>query len=416
MKFNIKKRKTENLNKREDETEIMTEPSETIEVESTEIEEKIQEKANEEMEEKSSVAENRTQLNNDLSAFQPTEDQFGVFWKYMQVPTITDIDYNGRDLWITDLEKGKHRVEEEITPLFLEQFAHNIGNAGNKHFNKAHQVLEVDVNDLRISILHDSVAMTGTSVCIRKSPAIVRNSIESLLENNFCPKKILHLLINCVQIGLNFVTGGEPGHGKTEFTKFLMQFIPNNQRVITIEDSLEIHYSSINPDGDCLEIKVDDKFTYTDAIKASLRQNPKWLVLSEARSTEVTSLIEQWSTGVKGFSTIHLDDLRKLPERIQNMMNDVNDADRMENRIYQFVNVGILVRMFEDSSGNLRRYIDQMCFYCREDNENKIYMLVKNGELFSEELPRGIKKKFRLNGIANPFVCENIEQYISEGK
>ncbi len=59
---------------------------------------------------------------------------------------------------------------------------------------------------------------------------------------------------------------------------------------------------------------------------------------------EVTSLIEQWSTGVNGITTIHLDDLRKLPDRIENMMNDVNDASRLENRIYRYVNVGVLIR------------------------------------------------------------------------
>ena len=148
------------------------------------------------------------------------------------------------------------------------------------------------------------------------------------------------LLINCVTAGMNFVIGGEPGSGKTEFVKFLMQFIPLEKRVITIEDSLEIHYSEINPDADAVELRVGEDFSYTDAIKACLRQNPMWLVLSEARSVEVTSPIEQWSTGVNGITTIHLDDLRKLPDRIENMMNDVNDASRLENRIYRYVNVG----------------------------------------------------------------------------
>ena len=64
--------------------------------------------------------------------------------------------------------------------------------------------------------------------------------------------------------------------------------------MITIEDSLEIHYSEINPEADAVELRVGEDFSYTDAIKACLRQNPMWLVLSEARSVEVTSLIEQW--------------------------------------------------------------------------------------------------------------------------
>lgn len=353
---------------------------------------------------------------NDLQNFQPSEEQFGLFWKYIQEPNITDIDYNGNDLWITDLEKGHYKVDEEIPVQFLEQFTHNIANCVNKQFNKANKVLEADTSELRISILHNSVAMSGTSVCIRKSPPIIRNKIKDMIDSGYCTEPILNLLINCVLAGMNFVTGGEPGHGKTEFTKFLMQFIPITQRVITIEDSLEIHYSAINPGADCVEMRVEDDFDYTAAIKASLRQNPKWLILSEARSVEVTSLLEQWSTGVKGFTTIHLDDLRKLPDRIQNMMDNVNDADRMENRIYRYVNVGVLICKRENPDGSVQRYIDQMGFYSRENHKNKVYMLVKDGEVVSEEIPLDIQKKLQRAAINDPFKCEYMKQYIEEGR
>lgn len=353
---------------------------------------------------------------NDLEKFQLTAEQFGVFWKYIRQAEVTDIDYNGSDLWISDLVKGHYKAEEEITEQFLEQFTHNISNCVNKQFNKANRVLEADTKELRVSILHNSVAMSGTSVCIRKSPPVLRNTISDMLKDGFCTERMLSLLINCVQAGMNFVTGGEPGHGKTEFTKFLMQFIPASQRVITIEDSLEIHYSAINPGSDCVEIRVDEDFDYTAAIKASLRQNPKWLVLSEARSVEVTSLLEQWSTGVKGFTTIHLDDLRKLPDRIQNMMDNINDADRMENRIYRYVNVGVLVRKKEKEDGSVQRYIDQLCFFSREENENKIYMLMKDGEVVSEKLPPDILKRFEREQIANPFDCPKLQAYRKEGR
>ena len=89
---------------------------------------------------------------------------------------------------------------------------------------------------------------------------------------------------------------------------------------------------------------------------------------------EVTSLLEQWSTGVHGFTTIHLDDVRKLPDRILNMMNNVNDAQRMENRIYRYVNAAVLIRKIESSDGKVRRYIDQLCFFSREEGKNRIYM------------------------------------------
>lgn len=352
----------------------------------------------------------------EVITFEPNKEQFGVFWKYIAEPNVTDVDYNGSELWITDIKRGRYRARERITEQFIDVFAHNISNCVNRQFNNANKVLEADTRELRISIIHNSAATSGISICIRKSPCIVRNHIGEMLTEEYCQERMLHLLINCVLAGMNFVFGGEPGAGKTECAKFFMQFIPKEDRVITIEDSLEIHYTDINPGADAVELRIGPGFTYTDAIKASLRQNPKWLMLSEARSLEVTSLLEQWSTGVNGFTTIHLDDVRKLPDRIQNMMNNVNDADRMENRIYRYVNVGILIRRIRRPDGSIRRYMDQVCFYSREETVNRIYMLVKDGELISEDLPPEIRRKFHYAGIADPFVCENWQKYLKEGK
>lgn len=348
--------------------------------------------------------------------FEPTEEQFGVFWKYINEPDVTDIDYNGSRLWITDLKKGRYVAEEQITDQFLSSFTHNIANAVNKQFNNANKVLEADTKELRISIVHPAVAASGLSICIRKSPAIVRNTIDGMIKSGYCPERILHLLINCVLVKMNFVFGGEPGAGKTECAKFFMQFIPKEDRVITIEDSLEIHYPDINPGADAVELRIMPGFSYTDAIKICLRQNPKWLMLSEARSVEVTYLLEAWSTGVCGFTTIHLDDLRKLPDRIQNMMSDSRDADRMENRIYRYVNIGILIRRQKESDGSVRRYIDQLCFYSREEHKNKVYMIIKDGEVVSEGLPPDIIRKLKYAGINDPFHCKEFEAYRKGGK
>lgn len=352
----------------------------------------------------------------EVITFEPTEEQFGVLWKYLLEPGVTDVDYNGKELWITDLKMGRYRAKEELSEQFISTFTHNISNCVNKQFNNANKVLEADTKELRISIIHDSVAASGISICIRKSPCIVRSNIRSMLREEYCPERMLHLLMNCVLAGMNFVFGGEPGAGKTECAKFFMQFIPKEERVITIEDSLEIHYADINPGADAVELRIAPGFTYTDAIKASLRQNPKWLMLSEARSVEVTSLLEQWSTGVSGFTTIHLDDVRKLPDRIQNMMSDSRDAERMENRIYRYVNVGILIRRIRQRDGRIRRYIDQLCFYSREGQENRIYMLMEDGEVVSEELPPEILKRFGQAGIKEPFTCVNWQKYLREGK
>jgi len=334
-----------------------------------------------------------------------TETEFGPFYPYIQDKNITDIDFNGKTLWVTDLKKGRYKAKAEVPEEFVERFTHRIANRVNKPFNRANNVLEAETNELRISIVHESAAVSGRSICIRKSLPKVRHTVESMLDSSYCSIEVLSLLINCVKAKMNFAFCGEPGVGKTECAKFFSRFIPANQRAITIEDNLEMHFHEINPENDCVELQVSKELSYTDAIKLCLRQNPKWIILSEARSTEVQYLLEQWSTGVYGFTTLHLDDLRNLPDRIMNMIGRSRDADRLENYIYEFISVGVLIRQYENDRGLLERYIDQMCFYDRLDGKNSIYMLVEDGKLVSKNIPKDILKRMVRAGISKPFQC-----------
>lgn len=92
----------------------------------------------------------------ELIAFEPTAEQFGPLWKYIDNPTVTDVDYNGRRLWITDFEKGRYAAEEILPESFIKTFTHHISNCVNKSFNQANPLLEADTKELRVSILHES--------------------------------------------------------------------------------------------------------------------------------------------------------------------------------------------------------------------------------------------------------------------
>ena len=91
-----------------------------------------------------------------------------------------------------------------------------------------------------------------------------------------------------------------------------------------------------------------------------------------SRSKEVKFLLESWSTGVRGMTTLHTDDVRNIPDRILNMLESRTDADRMENDVYQALDVGILVRKKTDEEKITRRYMDQVCFYIREKYKTKL--------------------------------------------
>lgn len=339
---------------------------------------------------------------------------FGPLWNYIADDNVTDIDLNcdGSELWITDLNKGRYRVEkhpEDCNMKFVTTFTQRVANKVSKQFNKKEPLLEAETGKLRISCVFSTAAVSGISISIRKSLPFARIDAKTAVETGYITKEMLHLLVNCVKARVNFVACGEPGSGKTECVKFLSQFIDGSERVITIEDNLELHYREINPGKDCVEMKIDSEFSYTTAIKACLRQDTKWIFLSEARSREVRYLLECWSTGIHGFTTIHADDVRKIPDRIQNMMGDEGDGDRLENNVFSFVDVGVMLKKKEMEDKSVRRWIDQICFYVRGEHENKTILVYDEGKpVENVELPEDMLKKMRFVGIDNPFVCKDL--------
>lgn len=341
------------------------------------------------------------------------KEYFGPFWKFIVNEEITDVDYNGREVWLTNIYNERYRVnpayvKENFSSAFVEQFTQRIANVVSRQFNKRYPELEAETSELRVTIVHESVARSGRSISIRKTPPLIRLSAEKALEERFCEEKVLAFLINCVAAKMNMIFCGMPGIGKTECIKFLSQYIPDNERVITIEDTMEIRYSVTNPGKDCIEMRVSELFDYAEAIKASLRLNPKWIMLSEARSTEVKYLLQSWSTGVCGMTTLHTDDVHNIPDRILNMLESRVDADRLENDIYQAMDIGVLISKRKNEQNQVQRYIDQVCFFLRDNGENKIAMVVKDGQLQMKEIPEQMYNRFLRASIHDPFCCNKL--------
>lgn len=334
---------------------------------------------------------------------------YGLLYPYIVSEDVTDINWNGRQLWIDDLKKGRYLAGEVLTEEFVERFASLISSVVSLSFNKVNPVLEAETEELRISIVHSCVTSAGITISLRKIPAVRRLSRDKMIAEGYCDSRVAEFLENCIRVHLNIAICGMPGAGKTELLKYLTTFIPDSERVITIEDTLEIHYGKINPNKDCVEMKVAENFTYTAAIKACLRQLPRWIILSEARSEEVRYLLESLSTGTYGLTTLHTDDVRNIPDRIKNMAGGTMDAERILNDAYRFINIGILVKNTAGAHGKITRRIEQICAFDRSgDNylksENRMTILVDQGELTGETLPKNMCRRFTEGGISSVFL------------
>ena len=327
------------------------------------------------------------------------DEMFGSLLPYIRDEQITDINYNGRTLWVDHLKKGRYCVNSFVADHgFLNRFSMRLANLMNRSFNQYEPLLEAETEELRISIIHESVTGTGRSISIRKTPAVRRLNRRKMIESGYCSRELDIFMSNSVKAGFTVMAAGLPGAGKTEYLKALTAYIPADKKVITVEDNLEIRYCSMNPEKDGMEIKVGSTFSYRQAIKACIRQLPGWLILSEARSSEVEYLLESMSTGISCMTTIHTDDVRKIPDRICNMMKKDVSAE-----VHSFLDIGVLIGCYMMPGKGIFRKVEQAALFDREDGINKISVFYENGQMTKPELTEGMKRKFRFAGIDDPF-------------
>lgn len=304
---------------------------------------------------------------------------------FIEDVNITDINWNGRKLWIDDLNRGRYPVETSLDTAFIEKFCRRIADIEGTNFSKYEPVLEAETQELRIVCTHESVSPTGTTISIRKAPACMRMSEKSMIDTKYADKKMIKFLQNTVECGMNSVICGIPGVGKTELLKSLTNYIRPQDKVITIEDQLEIHYSELHPDKDCTPFKVSETFDYSTALKEAARLLPKWILLAEARSVEIRYLFEALSFGTHSLSTLHLNDLNKLPIRILEMYQDNSNYKAIMRKIYSLINVGVLVE--SNIEDKITRKISQVALYGYDYENDKGYIKIiyENGKWLSKD-------------------------------
>ncbi|AWU40858.1 CpaF/VirB11 family protein [Erysipelothrix rhusiopathiae] len=319
---------------------------------------------------------------------------FGPLTPFVEDENITDINFNGVDLWIDDLVRGRLVHRNFSSHEIMWRICSRLSNIVNLPFNQQHPVLETDLNELRISVIHPSVTRF-LSVSIRKTTFKLRLSETYIESSSYMSISALKFLKYAVRSKCNILVSGLPGAGKTELIKFLAGYISRDERIITIEDSYELHLKQIYPPLDTVEIKVDERFNYSQAIKASLRQRPNWLLLSEVRGSEIVDLLRCISTGASVMSTVHARSAMEIPDRIQ-QMTPINATEHInEQKISDAINIGIHIDL-KISSGGIQRYVREIVVFTREGHY-RLYTF--KGKRLQTKIPELIKEKAELYGV-----------------
>lgn len=335
---------------------------------------------------------------------------FGDLKQYLDDDDITDISYsNGGQIWLRSLSKGIYRVENSnINNAFIEKLAFQCANVVGRSFNMAHPFLDAESAELRMNFVHDSIARNGIAVVIRKTPAKIRLEKDKIIADKYITLDIHDFLVQCIWGHCNIIVCGETGSGKTEFIKYLASKIRENEKIITVEDTLELHLDRIFPHRDIVAMKTNNVASYSDVLVTCMRQNPKWILLSEVRSAEaVLAIRNSISSGHYILSTIHADKAESIPSRMYSLLETNQDIDQFLKSIHRYIQLGVYVKAYQDKNTNkfVREIAEVTEFFVTEDNvagHNIIYKKLSDGKVVRNEPSKYLREYLLVQGVALP--------------
>lgn len=307
---------------------------------------------------------------------------FGPLQPLLENDDITDISYsNNGQVWLKTLSKGVYRIENTgIDNALMEKIAFQCSNTMGKSFNMANPFLDAESAELRMNFVHDSIAKNGIAVLIRKTPAKIRLQKEKIIEEDYIRLDIHDFLLKCVEGHCNILVSGETGSGKTEFIKYLAAHTKENEKIITIEDTLELHLDKIFPQRDIVAMKTNNIASYSDVLVTCMRQNPRWILLSEVRSAEaVMAVRNSISSGHNILSTIHADKAESIPSRLYSLLESNVDLEQFLRSIHRYVQLGVHIKgYYSQKYQKFHREVAEVTeFYVTKDNEPKSNVLYK---------------------------------------
>lgn len=239
---------------------------------------------------------------------------------------ITEIMINGYQ----DIFYEKNGVIQRWEQSFeskerLRDIAQRIAGLSNRIVNEAVPILDTRLDDgSRVNIVLPPIALNGPIITIRKfydTPI----TIEKLIEIGSISREAADFLKLAVIAKYNIFISGGTGSGKTTFLNALSNFIPSDERVITIEDSAELQIKHISNlvrlESRNANVEGKNEITIRDLIKASLRMRPDRIVVGEVRGAETIDMLQAMNTGHDGsLSTGHSNSPKDMLSRLQTMV------------------------------------------------------------------------------------------------
>ena len=249
-----------------------------------------------------------------------------ILEELLEDDSVTEIMINGENGIFLEREGNLEAYTGgKISKERLEELVVRITGMSNRMINEASPLADARLGDgSRVHVAISPIALDGIVVTIRKFPKQAI-TLEELLERESFNSEVAEFLEKAVKAKYNIFVSGSTGSGKTTLLNVLSDFIPKNERIITIEDTAELQIRNVanlvRLEARSSVVEGCKEITIRDLLRASLRMRPDRLVIGEVRGAETVDMLQAFNTGHQGsLSTGHGNSTKDMLYRLETMV------------------------------------------------------------------------------------------------
>ena len=284
---------------------------------------------------------------------------FGLLDSIISDDSITEVMINGPEKIFIEKKGRLTRLDKKFeSQRKLEDVIQRIVGLAGREVNQANPICDTRLPDgSRVNVVLPPIALCGTTITIRKFSKEPM-TINKLIEYGSITQEIADKLELLVKAKYNIFISGGTGSGKTTFLNALSNFIPKDERIITIEDSAELQITGID-NLVSLETRNANasgagQVTIRDLIKSSLRMRPERIIVGECRGGEALDMLQAMNTGHDGsLSTGHANSTEDMLSRLETMVLQGADGlplEAIKQQIASAVDIIIHLSRLRDKS------------------------------------------------------------------
>lgn len=324
--------------------------------------------------------------------------------------TITEVMINGMDNIFVERNGRLTKLDKSFeSQRRLEDIIQRIVGLAGREVNQANPIVDTRLPDgSRVNVVLPPISLSGPIVTIRKFSKTPM-TIEQLIKYGSITPEIAEKLELLVRAKFNIFISGGTGSGKTTFLNALSNYIPKDERIITIEDSAELQIHGIQNlvrlETRNANTSGSGEITIRDLIKSSLRMRPERIVVGEVRGAEALDMLQAMNTGHDGsLSTGHANSTQDMLSRLETMVLTGASGlplDAVRHQIASAIDIIIHLSRLRDRSRKTMEITEVVGYEDGKIKLNPLYVFEEDENSTLEKVSGSLKRTS--NPLINDF-------------